>query len=732
MKRTPGHCRRLGLALLALPHCGLALAQATDPKPEAKADAAADAKAAADKPAPGVQTITITVSRRTEPMQKASVSATVLSGEDLARAGVGVLEQLQFATPSTAANNFGQGLNVTIRGIGKGETNTQTTTGVITYRDGVATFPGYFSSEPYYDIASVQILRGPQGTFGGQNATGGVVIVDSNDPAILGGVHGYATGWAGTYRNRGLQGALNIPIADTLAARVAINTESRDSFWHISGPYTGGDGQLRSHSARLGLLWKPLKALSVLLKTDYNDIDMGAYPADPVAATNDPFEITANAEQKARDRFGRTVLKVEYTFDDGTRLRSISGRQRGTTLYAGDLDGTSSANRVFFDSTDEALYSQELNLISPDAGPFTWVLGAYGSKDTYTVKPGNLVTGVLGNAATEYRFSGDTPRRTTAVFGQVAYRLTEALKLAVDARYSKTRHALNLDILQFGLPLTQRQRVNFEGLSGKVALDWTLGTQDFVYAFVASANRPGGLNVPVGLGTPAPFDAEKVASAEVGWKSSWWGGRISTQTAVFYNQYKNFQVTIGYPSLPVFGYEVNTPNPTRIHGFEQQIQARLGDGWSARANLGILHSRLGRFYATDPRVPSATPCDPQQGPASASCVNLEGHQQTYAPKLTFNLGLERRMAFGGTTVTPRINLSHVAAQWSTLFANEASGDRLRSRNLVGAQIDVEHGDLVMALYGSNLTDQRYVSSISSGLRFAGAPRQYGLRVTKFF
>ena len=62
---------------------------------------------------------------------------------------------------------------------------------MITYRDGVATFPGYFQEEPYYDIASIEVLRGPQGTFVGQNATGGAVFVNTNDPIIDGGIHGY-------------------------------------------------------------------------------------------------------------------------------------------------------------------------------------------------------------------------------------------------------------------------------------------------------------------------------------------------------------------------------------------------------------------------------------------------------------------------------------------------------------------------------------------------------------
>src|SRR6202035_2931112 len=150
--------------------------------------------------------------------------------------GVFTVDQLQFVSPSLTVNNFGQGNDVDIRGIGKGEHNSQTTTGVITYRDGAATFPGYIQGEPYYDVASVEVLRGPQGTFGGQNATGGAVLVTTNDPIIGGDVSGYVQAQVGNYTDFGLQGAVNLPISETLAARLAFDSETRDSFYHVTGP----------------------------------------------------------------------------------------------------------------------------------------------------------------------------------------------------------------------------------------------------------------------------------------------------------------------------------------------------------------------------------------------------------------------------------------------------------------------------------------------------------------
>jgi iron complex outermembrane receptor protein len=107
-------------------------------------------------------------------------------------------------------------------------------------------------------------------------------------------------------------------------------------------------------------------------------------------------------------------------------------------------------------------------------------------------------------------------------------------------------------------------------------------------------------------------------------------------------------------------------------------------------------------------------------------------EQTYAPSLTFNVGLQRTFHVGTDTITPRINYAHISAQWATLFENQALGDRLDSRDMLGAQVDWAHGSWLTTLYGTSLTNQHYVAALNSGLRFVGAPRQYGIRFTKFF
>ena len=213
---------RLGVSVAALMGATTAYAQTTQ-----TTDPTAAARPAGDTPAAGE--IVVTAERRATNLQRTSVAATVLTGEDLVKKSVTTIDQLQFATPSMTVSNSGQGNAINIRGIGQTERGSALQSGVVTYRDGVATFPGYFQSDPYYDLASVEVLRGPQGTFAGGNATGGAVFITEANPT-LDKVGGYALAQYGNYNDMKVQGALNLPISDTLGLRVATNDERRDTF----------------------------------------------------------------------------------------------------------------------------------------------------------------------------------------------------------------------------------------------------------------------------------------------------------------------------------------------------------------------------------------------------------------------------------------------------------------------------------------------------------------------
>jgi len=744
----------LSASALAVATCGPAHAQTTPP---AESDAVSDSSD---------PEIVVTANRRSENLMTSPLSASVLSGTDLENKGVANVDALQFAMPSVVVNNFGQGNDFNVRGIGKAEHNTQTTTGVITYRDGVPTFPGYFQMEPYYDIANIQVLRGPQGTIVGQNATGGAVFVNSNDPIIGGGVHGYVNVNYGNYNDAGIQGAINLPISDTFAARIAGYANRRDSFFDITGPggaaYPFNKGKQKIFAGRLSLLWQPSPQFSALLKTDVDYLDMGGYPATPYytqfanfpygSSTPNPnardlFDIQLNRPQEARDKFIRSILRLNYETNGGVKLRSVTGFQTGNTLYRSDLDGTASAgpdpltgavkDQTFFDTVTETQFSQEFNIISPDSGRFTWLIGGSGVWNTYFF-PAPFDNFTIDTCpafnlnACKYQLKGRNPERSIAAFGQIGFAITPNLKLEIGGRYTSSESINYIDVQQYGALISANQKTTSDNFSYKVALGFKASDDHYLYGFVATGFRPGGLNVPVGLGLPAPFEPETVTSFEAGWKANWADGHIRTTIDAFYNDYKNFQVIIGYPAFPTFGIELNVPNSTKIYGFEAEAELHFGN-FKFDAGVNILHSELGTFYATDPRGASVLACDPKTGPGSATCLNLNGRRQTYAPNTTFNIGAEYTIELGDSDkLIPRVNFGHVGNQWATLFQNASRGDRIEARNILNAQLSYTHSSWAITAYATNLTDQHYAAALNSGLYFAGAPRQYGVKVLKTF
>jgi iron complex outermembrane receptor protein len=676
----------------------------------------------------GLEEIVVTAERRADNLQTTPVAASVLTGSDLAEKGVTTVDQLQFVAPNVTIQNFGQGNSFNIRGIGETVASSSTTVGVITYRDGVATFPGYFQSEPYYDIAGVEVLRGPQGTFAGQNATGGAVFITEVAPT-LDGVHGYLQGQLGNYHDGRLQGAVNLPLSDTAAMRLAFNSEARASFYDVMGSFTGSPGRLRSNSARISFLWDPTDELTVQWKTDYNHNDMGGYPADPVLATNDPFDITNNANNLAEDVSIRSVLNVNYTLPDEIVLRSISGFQNGTTAEAVDLDGTGALSYTFRDHVNEKIYSEELNLISPKNPPFNWIVGLYFQYDKLTFPAGQFDTGEPPGVL-DITLEGVNPKTTKAVFGQVGYDLLPGLELQLGARYSKstsTNHGVST-IPEIGLAIAQNAAETDSAATGKAALNWTLDENNFLYAFVAAGQKPGGLNGPNILRVPPrSFSPEKVTDYELGWKSSAFNQHLRTQTGVFYNNYKDFQVILADPSVPGITSIANVPDASEIYGVELSAQALFGS-LAFDAGASYLHTKLGTLFAGDPRLVPQGDCAPTTGPVGPACENLTGNQQPYAPGWTFNTGIQYAIHMGSAgTLTPRLSYSYLAPTWASVFENVALGDRLAARNIVNAQVEDAFGSWRVTAYSTNLTNLEYVAAINGNLRYAGLPRQYGLR-----
>jgi iron complex outermembrane recepter protein len=678
-----------------------------------------------------LEQIVVTAERRSTDLQLSPIAATVLTGEDLTKRNVNTVDSLMFNTPSLTVQSSGENALINIRGIGKSDGGAQDSSGVLIYRDGVSTTPnGLISDEPYYDIASVEVLRGPQGTFAGQNATGGAIFINEANPT-LDKFGGWIEGQIGNYQDVRVRGAVNIPLSDQLAIRVATDDENRDTFFNMSGPWTGNPGKLHSTNWRLSTLWKPDDDFTALLKLDYNYIDHGGSPAAPFTGlTQHIFDVASDSYLAGYEKQYRMVLQLSQRFANGVTLKSISGYQDGRLTYSLDADGTATppplgvSPEIFVANAKDRTISEEINLVSADTGPFTWVVGGVYQDDDLnnpqfilSLAPGGNQTNSLALNALE-----STAIRTSwGVFAQGSYAITDALKLQAGARYSETNFTTRsiAQVLFNGFPLQTQSLDNAKQsdsrVTYKVDLDYTLDEHDFLYAFIATGHKGGGIN-----SNGAVFSPEDVTDNEIGWKGTYFAGHLKTQLGAFYEDYRNFQLALFDPVLGA-GRDANATGATILKGIEAQTQAAFG---SLQFNLGTSYvsTRIGQFSAIDSRN------------VAAGDQVLNGRPLPNAPLWTAQAGVQYAFDMGNQrTLTPRLDYALVGSRWATVY-QVAPGDFLQEQNILNAQLIYDYSPtLTFTAYGTNVTNDHYVTlQLLGNLGMPGPPRQFGIRVYKSF
>lgn len=673
--------------------------------------------------------IVVTAERRAVDLMNASLSASVFSGADLEERQIDDVDALQFHTPSLSVSTYGQGNLINIRGVGRTEVVTQSAAGVPIYRDGVATFNSYFANtEPYFDIANVQVLRGPQGTFAGQNSTGGAIFIETIDPSLA-GFGGYAQVQAGSFDQIAGRFALNMPISDTLAVRFAFDGEERDSFFDYGG--TGDvDAGLQRAAGRLGLLWAPTENFEAVFKVDYDYHDGGANTYAPIASPNDFFDVETDLDLYAVDRFLRATSNLTYTTDSGWTFRSISGYQDGRTRQLSDSDGTALAiASLEYDATEE-IVSQEFNIISPDDRPLQYVLGAYYSRSTV-----GIPLFVIDASPTVIDLTSQLVRENSAVFGHVSYDLTPRLQVELGARYnhSVVEQDLMTEVFFLGFPLGATPGPSTlpddDSTTGKLGLSYELNDDTFLYAFVATGHKNAGLNTSITA--PPSFEGEDVLAFEAGYRVRLMDDRVNLQLSAYHYDYDNYQAA-QFDVDTRQSVILNAPEATS-QGIELQIDGTFG---ATSFNLAAAYadSELGRFFAVDSRNPPPlfSPACPADGPATTpQCLDLTGHRLPYSPELTASAGLQHRFDTSFGSITPRVDVSYLGERYVNIYQIPTT-DELGDLTLVNAQVAFAHDDWTVTAFATNLTDEHYVAAKLSGLRVVGAPRQVGVRVFRAF
>lgn len=697
---------------------------------------------AADAVATDSDEIIVTAQKRSENVQNVPAAITAISGNALQDRAVARLDDLQTVAPSLTVATSGVTQSVNIRGVGLASGNASASNGVATYIDGMFQ-PPVVTTNSFFDIASVEVFRGPQGTFVGSNSTGGALFVNSRNPD-MGGVNGYAQLTAGSYSRIGGEGAVNLPVSETFAMRAAAYYMKRDSFFTNGAGLTSRPGRLAELGVRFSALWKPSGNFSALLKIENSAKDTGGYawqPLPPRAASgpyvlSNPFKINYNTETQNDERAIQATLKLDYVTDGGVTFRSLSGFTRKRVFNLDDFDVGNAGTRQRRWNINETEFVQEVNVISPDDKAFKWVVGGYFQRNLPIV----YIDDFNGGVGTLNILLHPT-KVTKGLFGQVTVPLSNNLSVDVGARHSwyNVNAFGYVKLASNGLQVGDTGgKENDSRMTGKVALNWKVDPDNLVYAFVARGYKAGGYQTPA-----RTFRPETVIDYEFGWKSAFLDRRIKTQIGAFYYDYNDFQLDAidrGTGLNAVFNVGKAT-----VKGIEGQIQVNTG-GFMFDGGFAYVDSSLNpnttlidtRAYAASGGPGNLGQCATGVTPGTPpTCVdftpfliNTKAGPNLFSPKWTWNVSAAYKIDAGSVAITPRVSYAYVGPQF-TYIAYDTQRDQLAARGLLSANINVDINNIQVQFYGTNLTDKVYIVGQSTG-SFIGAPREFGARIKASF
>jgi iron complex outermembrane receptor protein len=690
-----------------------------------------------------LQEIVVTAQKRAQNLQDVPIAATALSGDALAGKAVTRVSDLQFASPSLSVTDAGLTQSVNIRGIGLASGSPAVANGVATYVDGLFQ-PPILTTSSFYDIADIEVLRGPQGTLVGSNSTGGAIFINSRSPT-LDQISGYGEVGGGNFGTWNGQGAINLPATDYLAVRAAFNVRNHDSYYT---DYGAGNhpARLDEKAGRVGVLLKPAGGFQALLKVEFVDRSTGGYAWRPIGGTPyasgllpgirslDYDEKTFNKESGFQ-----SSLELKYETAGGTVLRSISGYQNKRSNNSYDLDATilntpTQPRTSQIQHVRERVWTEEVNIVSPTNKPLTWIVGGYFQRNRIDVGIDQLSDGF------PTRIDSPNKKTTTGLFAQASYSLTPKLQIELGGRYSHYAvtgtGAVKIGAGIPGFPPTGLTVADLTGrykdgrATGKAAINWKVSNNNLIYAFVARGYKSGGFN-----SATSTFGPETVINYEVGWKSTMLDGHLRSSIDAFYNDYKGFQ--FGATDITSGQNGVTNIAGAKIKGIEAQLQGKFGglgfDLGGAYVDskldpLTIVNTRFLPPGTLGPQCAAGVPSNPP------TCFDYGPYIQTnnggrnlFSPKFTFNAGVQYEFPVGeGMTLTPRVNYAYVASQFTTLFYSPVT-DLLPARGLVSALVTLRRGRWSIEAYGTNLANKEYVSGQSGNNEFYGPPREYGVR-----
>lgn len=736
--RRAGSPIQLAIALL-LAGIGAANAQTTaSDGPVASAAQPADNGKVAE--------VIVTATKRATSLQKTPVAVTALSAAALEDNHVQTLLDVVHLVPGFQATGQGDHgvITMTLRGIGNDSAKTE-------YADPeVAAFvDGIYSPRPegatalLFDLAAIEVLRGPQGTLWGRNSTVGAVNMQTAKP-VLGQSSGSVEAGVGDYRRLGTRGAVNVPLGERAAMRVAfvheqhdgyvdyqklpaISQESQRAAWIASGGsptafqpinpnlfVAGGPKYFAQDqtAVRLSFLFQPSAQWKWNVAYE-RFADRGTLPMnlmqEPRAGQPLWSALIDTAPSLKRDT-DVVRSRLEYLINDAMQLTWVAGWSKFDGSSTFDQDGgatvpTSFATGATYQANNTVSsryksYSHELNLHSLGQRTVDWQLGLYHAAEDNSIRFDIPVFNGTQQGTVAWQGSFIQPKETVksnAAFGQATWNASDRLHLTAGVRYTRDRrtneggngYTWNYDPRVPQVPVSPSidPRVPGQGYSpgvpsndgkysggkatGLLRAAWDLDRNNMLYASVSTGYKSGGLQ-----DGGKTYGAETLTNYEIGSKSTFLGGALVINNALFYEDFKDFQF-----SAPVTnpdgtrGLATNNAQGAKVYGLESEITARLGrDDRLQLALAWIPHAKLGQLVggSNDYALPK---CDI---PGISTCLDVTGNTMPHAPKFSAQVQYQHifRLA-GGATLTPRISTHYETATWLSVF-NLGEGDRQKA------------------------------------------------------
>lgn len=629
-------------------------------------------------------TVTVTVNKQAQTLERVPASVTSFDGDELEMAGARDLSDVAAMTSGFAMQPIGQsGLQPPVmRGLTANIISFSSSAALVV--DGVATLRGQGFDDSLLGVERVEILRGPQSTLYGRNAEAGVVNIvtrkPGNDPYALVSLD------LGSRDKQALRfDAGRALMQDTLYLGVAGEFARQDGF--IDNTYTGKTEDDRErHSGRLVLRWTPDTRTDIALRLAQREYDDGGSLWGP---TGGPRETVRSGVQSWNRTKSRTAsLDVSHELASGLRLRSITANNEHFDRILQDTD-FQPADRTHLgrDYRFQTL-SQEFRL-EGELGASTWLAGIYLDRDDNELNFENKTPLALARTSSTQKGSSG------ALFTHWEIPLAERWSLAAGAR-------IEHDEIRFKLAGGKEQTRDWKRFTPKLAVQYQWQPQMQVYASVADGFRAGGFN------TFAPeayrgYEPEKLRAYELGIKGTLLNRRLRYSAAVYRMDIDDMQVQqMGQVPGQVF---ITNAATARSTGAEAELRWLIGAGWQLQAALGLNHTRFRQF--------------------KDGASDYAGNRNPFAPDLNGHLGL-RYDAPAGWFAQAQV------AGYGKVYVDAANTAAYRrpGYGVINLAAGYAWGRTELTAYVNNAADRQYdtVGFPSGAITIHSPPREFGLRL----